>query len=94
MLFEVLLSGEHVLRGFTNRELRHGLAATTFLLTTDPARQSGQVTRLLGRLHAHGFIAKIPRSRRWRVSLPGRAMAAAMKLRDVAFPSLFAAVTA
>jgi DNA-binding IclR family transcriptional regulator len=50
-----------------------------------------QVTRLLRRLHAHGLIAKIPRSRRWRVSLGGRRlMASAIKLREVAFPKLFA----
>ena len=34
---------------------------------------------------------KIPRSRRWRISLPGRrVMAAAVKLREVAYPSLYA----
>lgn len=44
------------------------------------------------RLHAHGLIAKIPRSRRWRVSLAGRrTMSTAIKLRDVAYPALFAA---
>ena len=44
------------------------------------------------RLHAHGLIAKIPRSRRWRVSLAGRrTMSTAIKLREVAYPSLFAA---
>jgi hypothetical protein len=42
-------------------------------------------------LHAHGLIAKVPRSRRWRVSLGGRRlMASAIKLREVAFPKLFA----
>lgn len=39
----------------------------------------------------HGLIAKIPRSRRWRVSLSGRRiMAAALKLRELAYPSLYA----
>jgi hypothetical protein len=38
------------------------------------------MTRLLRRLHAHGLNAKIPHSRRWRVSLAGsRIMAAALK---------------
>ena len=40
---------------------------------------------------SHGLIAKVPRSRRWRVSLGGRRlMASAIKLREVAFPKLFA----
>jgi hypothetical protein len=91
MLFEALLSGEHVLHGFTNRDLRHKLGRTPILSAADAVKQSAQVTRLLRRLHAHGLIAKIPRSRRWRVSLSGRrVMAAALKLREIAYPSLYA----
>jgi hypothetical protein len=90
-LFEVLMSGEHVLHGFTNRELREHLVRVGFPLAAEAAKQSGQVTRLLRRLHIHQLIAKIPRSRRWRVSLHGRrTMAAAVKLREVAYPSLYA----
>ena len=56
------------------------------------SKQPGQVTRLFRRLHAHGLIAKIPHSRRWRVSLPGRrTMTTAIKLRELAYPTLFAA---
>jgi hypothetical protein len=91
LLFEALLSGEHALHGFTNRDLRHKLARTSVALATDPLKQSAQVTRLFRRLHAHGLIAKIPHARRWRVSLSGRrVMAAALKLREVAYPSLYA----
>ena len=90
-LFESVLSGEHALHGFANRDLRHKLARTPIPLATDPLKQSAQVTRLLRRLHAHGLIAKIPHSRRWRVSLSGRRiMAAALKLRELAYPSLYA----
>ena len=90
-LFEVLMSGEHVLHGFTNRELRQHLVRVGFPLATEAAKQSGQVTRLLHRLHVHQLVAKIPRSRRWRVSRKGRrVMAAAIKLREVAYPSLYA----
>jgi hypothetical protein len=92
MLFEVLLLGEHALHGFTNRDLRQKLAATSYPLTTEADKRPGQVTRLLRRLHAHRLVAKIPHSRRWRVSLDGRrTMATAIKLREVAYPSLFAA---
>jgi len=90
-LFEVLLAGEYALHGFTNRDLRSKLGRTPFPLAKEPEKQPGQVTRLLRRLHAHGLIAKVPRSRRWRVSLGGRRlMASAIKLREVAFPKLFA----
>ncbi len=91
VLFESLLSGQHALHGFANRDLRHKLARTSIPLASDPLKQSAQVTRLLRRLHAHRLIAKIPRSRRWRVSLSGRrVMAAAIKLREVAYASLYA----
>ena len=60
-------------------------------VAADPAKHPGKVTRRLHRLHVHQLIAKIPRSRRWRVSLNGRrVMAAAVKLREVASPSLYA----
>jgi hypothetical protein len=60
-------------------------------LAAETAKQSGQVTRLLRRLHIHHLSAKIPRSRRWRVSRSGRrVMAAAIKLREVAYPGFYA----
>ncbi len=91
VLFEVLLAGEHALHGFTNRDVRHKLGLTAYPLAPDEDRQPSQVTRLFRRLHAHGLIAKIPRSHRWRVSLAGRrTMSTAIKLREVAYPSLFA----
>jgi hypothetical protein len=92
MLFKVLLLGEHALHGFTNRDLRQKLARTSYPLAPEAGKRPAQVTRLLRRLHAHGLVAKIPHSRRWRVSLAGRrTMTTAIKLRDVAYPSLFAA---
>ena len=92
MLFEVLLAGEHALHGFTNRDVRQKLGRTSYPLAPNEDRQPSQVTRLFRRLHAHGLIAKIPRSRRWRVSLAGRrTMSTAIKFREVAYPALFAA---
>jgi hypothetical protein len=64
----------------------------SYPLAPEADKRPGQVTRLLRRPYAHGLVAKIPHSRRWRVSLAGRrTMAAAIKLREVAYPSLFAA---
>jgi hypothetical protein len=85
------MSGEHVLHGFTNRELRAHFVRVGFPLAAEAAKQSGQVSRLLRRLHIHQLVAKIPRSRRSRGSLNGRrVMAAAVKRREVAYPSLYA----
>jgi len=53
--------------------------------------QSAQVSRLLHRLHVYGLVAKIPRSRRWRVSASGyRIMSASLRLRAIHFPSAHA----
>ena len=41
------------------------------------------MSRLLHRLHVYGLVAKIPRSRRWRVSTFGyRIMSASLQLRQ------------
>ena len=37
-------------------------------------RRSGQVARLIKRLHLRGLVAKIPRARRWRVTQLGQAV--------------------
>jgi hypothetical protein len=65
-LFGALLSGDHILRGFANRDLRDKLRLTAFPLGDNPKTQSAQVSRLLHRLHVYGLVAKVPRSRRWR----------------------------
>jgi hypothetical protein len=91
-LFATLMRGEHALHGFTNRDLRAKLDPSAFHLRADPRRCSAQVTRLLHRLHVYRLIAKIPRSRRWRVTDFGwRVMSAALDLRSRAFPEAFAA---
>lgn len=69
-LFESVLSGDHLLRGLRNAEIRESLCGPV----ADPRerqRQANRVTRLLKRLHVRGLIAKIPRTRRWRVTAHG-----------------------
>jgi len=80
-LFAALMSGEHALHGFANRDLRDQLAVSV-LLHDDPKKASSQVSRLLHRLHVHGLVAKILRSRRWRVTAFGHSVTGtAVKLR-------------
>ena len=92
-LFTALMSGEHALHGFTNRDLGNKLIAGVLRLHDDPKKRSSQVSRLLHRVHVYGLIAKIPRSRRLRVTAFGYSvMSTAVKLRQGDFPSVYAAV--
>jgi hypothetical protein len=86
-LFAAVLRGEHLLQGFRNRDVRTRLFGQR--AATDP-RRSAQVTRLVKRLHLRGLVAKIPRSRRWRVTQRGHAvLSAVVKLREDDFPTAF-----
>jgi len=90
-VFRALLAGEHFIHGFSNKELRRKLAELGVDQPSDARRQSSRASRLLARLHTYGLVAKIPRSRRWRVSADGcRAMSAAIRLREERFPDLHA----
>ena len=84
-LFRAVLRGDHTIRGFRNGDVRKALG----LSSRNPEhrrRASAKVSRLLKRLHIHGQIAKIPRSRRWRVTKMGYAfMSFAIRLHDEQF---------
>jgi hypothetical protein len=91
-LFQAVMDGEHCLRGFTNRDIRTKLQSTLHLRSCcqDPKKESSKVSRIFRRFHAHGLIAKIPRTCRWRVTLYGRrVMGAALYLRDHDFPRAY-----
>ncbi len=93
-LFAAVLRGEHVIAGFRNRHVREELFGKTDDRPT-ARRQAARVTRLFNRLHAHGYIAKIPRTHRWRVTDLGRAaMSAVIDVRENAFPIAFSKAAA
>lgn len=85
-LFAAVLRGEHSIMGLRNQDLRHQL----FVPTPDRStirRQSACVSRLLKHLHVHGLIAKVPRSRRWRVSIKGQTiMSMVLRLHHEQYP--------
>jgi len=96
-LFKAMMAGEHHIRGLSNADLRMCLQGSLHLQNSadNPKKQSARVSRILSRFHAHKLIAKIPRTRRWRVTDRGKQiMAASLCLRDVAFPELFRKNTA
>jgi hypothetical protein len=91
-LFKAMMAGEHCIRGLSNAEIRTQLASSSHLrdLAHASKKQSAKVSRILGRFHAHKMIAKIPHTRRWRVTDRGeQIMAASLCIRDIAFPELF-----
>jgi hypothetical protein len=92
-VFEALSSGEHHVRGFTNRDIRQRLTELNALgaTTQSDAQLCAKVSRLFHRLHVYKLIAKVPRSRRWRVSKKGlRVLSSAIRLREQIFPDLYA----
>jgi hypothetical protein len=92
-LFRALLAGEHFIHGFSNKQLRARLHDLAVPLPDDERRRSSYASRLLARLHLYGLVAKIPHSRRWRVSADGhRVMSSALRLREQRFPDLHAQV--
>ena len=70
-LFAAVLAGDHIAQGFRNKDIRVALHDEA---QDNPSRQrqSAAVGRILKRLHVRGLIAKVPRTRRWRVTDRGR----------------------
>jgi hypothetical protein len=70
-LFKAMMAGEHHIRGLSNADIRTTLEDSPHLrdLAHAPKKQSAKVSRILSRFHAHKLIAKIPRTRRWRVTI-------------------------
>ena len=85
-LIRAVARGEFHLNGFRNADIRCRLFASP-RDQLSRRRLSAKITRQLQRLHVHQLIAKIPRSRRWRLSTKGRTIAAAViHLHDQALP--------
>jgi hypothetical protein len=72
-LFRAVLDGDQIVRGFCNGDIREPLFGR-LLKPSEQRRTSAAVGRLLKRLHVRHLVAKIPRTRRWRVTQQGRQM--------------------
>jgi hypothetical protein len=89
-LFFAAMRGDHLLNGFRNRDLAEQLYPRPTKDLREQHRRTARVSRLLQLLRAHGLIAKIPHSYRYRVTDKGQAiMSAAVYLRHKAFPKQF-----
>jgi hypothetical protein len=88
------MAGEHCLHGFTNRDIRSRLTGTRWLRTcADDPKKASEGRLLLQAAAPHGLIAKIPRTRRWRVTEHVRkVMGTTIYLREHHFPNVYAGV--
>jgi len=71
-VFQAVLDGDLVLRGLRNVDVRVRLFGPDPDDPVQRRRRANAVGRLLKRLHVHRILAKVPRSRRWRVTIYGR----------------------
>ena len=76
-LLEIINRGEWTVAGFRNRDVRALLCPKT-IDPTEQRRQSGRVTRTLGRLRAHGIIKKVNGSYRYQLTREGRQIVTAL----------------
>jgi hypothetical protein len=87
-LFLAVLQGDGIARGFRNADLRTALFAGA---KSQDRRASAAVGRLLKRLHVRHLVAKVPRTRRWRVTERGRhLLGLAVQLYRQSWPQLAA----
>jgi hypothetical protein len=89
-LFMAVLDGDHIARGFRNGDIREPLFGLS-KQSGQRRRDSAAAGRLLKRLHVRQLVAKIPRTRRWRVTQRGRhLLGVAMQLYQRSWPELAA----
>jgi hypothetical protein len=70
--------GEFLINGFRNRDVQTALFGEPAADEVTQRRRSGQVTRKLRLLRAHGLIQKVPHTHRYMVSEKGRQVIAAL----------------
>ena len=90
--FQAVLSGTHLINGFSNRDLQNQLWSVPPTNPIDAHRRCRRVCRLIRKLRGHALLAKVQGRRRYRVTLRGRRLlAAALHYRKRAFPHALAA---
>jgi hypothetical protein len=86
-LFQAVLQGEDLGRGFRNADIRTALYGSTED-AEERRRHSHAVGRPLKRLHVRGLIAKVPHSHRWQVSAKGhQVLGAVVRLYNHGIPA-------
>ena len=90
-LFAAVLAGEHAIAGFRNRDLARRLHPHPPADPDEARRRCARTCRLIAKLRAHGLVAKVHSTRRYRTTPYGnRVMTAALHVRQTAFPTAYA----
>jgi hypothetical protein len=71
-LLRVVLRGEFLIHGFSNRDLRAGPGGDADPDPVHRRRASARVTRQLRLLRAHGLIKKVPHTHTYRITHKGK----------------------
>jgi len=88
-LFQAVLRGEHRLHGFRNADIARALFRGPARTLAEQRRRTAHVSRLLQLLRAHGLIAKVPHSYRYRITSKGEVvMSGALYIRHRALEKL------
>lgn len=91
-LFRAVISGEHAINGFKNRDLARRLYRRPPADVDEAHRRCERVSRLIVKLRGHGLIAKVPRSRLYRVTRYGnRVLTGAIAIHDDSYPDRYLA---
>jgi hypothetical protein len=91
-LFAAVLRGEHMVKGFTNRQVADLLDPGASSGASERRRRSAQISHRLRLLRRHGLIQKIGTKRLYRVTLEGhRVMSLALSIRAYDSVDLLAA---
>ena len=77
-LLEIVGRGEFLLHGFRNRNVQEAWFGESSDDAAERRRRSGQISRKLRMLRAHGLIQKLPHTHRYVVSEKGRQVLAAL----------------
>jgi hypothetical protein len=86
-IFAAVLDGKNHLKGFSNADIRRVIYPLS--MQNNP-RLVGKTTRLLAKMRAHGLIAKIPRSFRYRPTAKGiRIMSTILRVKKKEIPGQF-----
>ena len=78
-LFAEIMRAEYLVSGFTNADIRYALYGEE-AMRDKTRRLSARVSRLFAKLHHRKLIAKIPRTRRWRITMKGYRLLGALRV--------------
>jgi len=82
-------NGDYIAFGFQNRDIREQLFEPPES-KKHALRLSARTSRLFKKMQVHGLIAKIPRSRRWRVTDKGwETMATTIEIYEQGWQQVF-----